>query len=195
LDGGQAAGKMRAGSLARPRSPEQLGRRLEPPSPDTHLPAKKGSTMIVTNAQTAQDLGRRRIRVLDSVRCRRGFTMVELMVTVVVIAILASATGYVATRVIGQSVESTMKGDAHTIKNPLVEHYVNFNQFPSAIAPSTGTASATTMLFDATDGNAVAIAAGSTTTEVTVNITNPKRPGYTCSITVRSQGSAKPNCA
>jgi len=151
--------------------------------------------MMVNNPQQTQDLAPRRIRVLDPVRSNRGFTMVELMVVVVVIAILASATGYVATRVIGQSVESTMRGDAHTIKNPLVEHYVNYNQFPSAIAPSTETTSETTMLFDPTEGNEVSIASGSTTTEVTVNVTNPKKPGYTCSITVRSQGSAKPTCA
>jgi prepilin-type N-terminal cleavage/methylation domain-containing protein len=128
-------------------------------------------------------------------RSTHGFTMVELMVVVVVIAILASAGGYVATRMIPKSVESIMVGDAQTIKNPLVEHYIDYNRFPSAIAPSTGTASATTMLFDASDGNVLAIAAGSTTTQVTVTVTNPKKPGYTCSITIRPQGSAKPNCA
>lgn len=128
-------------------------------------------------------------------RSTEGFTMVELMVVVVVIAILASAGGYVATKMIPKSVESVMIGDAQTIKNPLVEHYIDYNRFPSAIGPSTGTASATTMLFDATDGNVLAIASGSTTTQVTVTVTNPKKPGYTCSITIRPQGSAKPTCA
>jgi prepilin-type N-terminal cleavage/methylation domain-containing protein len=134
-------------------------------------------------------------RLFRHVRSNQGFTMVELMVVVVVIAILASAGGYVATRMIPKSVESIMIGDAQTIKNPLVEHYIDYNRFPSAIAASTGTASATTMLFDASDGNVLAIAAGSTTTQVTVTVTNPKKPGYTCTITVRPQGSAKPTCA
>ena len=142
----------------------------------------------------ARALGRRR-RMLRHVRSNKGFTMVELMVVVVVIAILASAGGYVATKMIPKSVESIMIGDAQTIKNPLVEHYIDYNQFPSAIAPSTGTASATTMLFDATEGNVVAIGSGSTTTQVTVTVTNPKKPGYTCTITIRPQGSAKPTCA
>lgn len=137
----------------------------------------------------------RRRRMLRHVRSNKGFTMVELMVVVVVIAILASAGGYVATKMIPKSVESIMIGDAQTIKNPLVEHYIDYNRFPSAIAPSTGTASATTMLFDATEGNVLAIASGSTTTQVTVNVTNPKKPGYTCTITIRPQGSAKPTCA
>lgn len=127
-------------------------------------------------------------------RSNEGFTMVELMVVVVVIAILASAGGYVATRMIPKSVESVMIGDAQTIKNPLVEHYIDYNRFPATIAPSTGTASATTMLFDATEGNLLAIATGSTPTQVTVTVTNPKKPGYTCRITVRPQGSAKPTC-
>lgn len=135
-----------------------------------------------------------RTRVVRQLRSNEGFTMVELMVVVVVIAILASAGGYVATRMIPKSVESIMLGDAQTVKNPLVEHYIDYNRFPSTIAPSTGTASATTMLFDATEGNVLSIASGSTTTQVTVTVTNPKKPGYTCSITVRPQGSAKPTC-
>jgi hypothetical protein len=63
--------------------------------------------------------------------------------------------------------------------------------------PSTGTGTGTAMtaLFDATEGNVLAIASGSTTTQVTVTVTNPKKPGYICSITIRPQSSAKPTCA
>jgi prepilin-type N-terminal cleavage/methylation domain-containing protein len=168
-----------------------------------HLPAKKGSRKMGQNPQTAQGIAPRSEEAADirrggnlrRLRSNQGFTLVELMVVVVVIAILASAGGYVATKLIPKSVESIMVGDAQTVKNPLVEHYIDYNQFPSAIAPSTGTASASTMLFDPTEGNVVAIASGSTATEVTVTVTNPKKPGYTCSITVRQQGSAKPICA
>jgi hypothetical protein len=58
-----------------------------------------------------------------------------------------------------------------------------------------GTASATTMLFDPSDGDVLAIASGSTTSQITVNVTNPKKAGYTCSITARTTGTSKPVCA
>jgi prepilin-type N-terminal cleavage/methylation domain-containing protein len=128
-------------------------------------------------------------------RSRQGFTMVELMVVVVVIAILATAIGFTSTKLIGSSIEANMKTDAKSVHGALVEHFVDYNRFPSAIGPSTGTASATTMLFDASEGNVMAIATGSTTTQVTINVTNPKKPGYTCSITARPSGTAKPVCS
>lgn len=134
-------------------------------------------------------------RMARQLRSRQGFTMVELMVVVVVIAILATAVGFASTKLIGSSIESNMKSDAKSVHTALVEHFVDYNRFPSSIAPSTGTASATTMLFDASDGNAMAIAAGGTMTHVTVNVTNPKKSGYTCSITARPSGTAKPVCS
>lgn len=126
---------------------------------------------------------------------RGGFTMVELMVVVVVIAILATAVGFASTKLIGSSIEANMKSDAKSVHSALVEHYVDYNRFPSSLAPSaTGTASATTMLFDASDGNTLALASGGTATQVTINVTNPKKPGYTCSITARPSGTAKAVC-
>jgi prepilin-type N-terminal cleavage/methylation domain-containing protein len=134
-------------------------------------------------------------RMARQLRSREGFTMVELMVVVVVIAILATAVGFASTKLIGSSIESNMKSDAKSVHTALVEHFVDYNRFPSTLAPSTGTASATTMLFDASDGNVMAIATGATTTQVTINVTNPKKPGYTCSITARPSGTAKPVCS
>ena len=134
-------------------------------------------------------------RMARTLRSQQGFTMVELMVVVVVIAILATAIGFSSTKLIGNSIDANMKNDAKAVYTALVEHFVDWNRFPSTIAPSTGTASATTMLFDASDGNVMAIATGSTTTQVTVTVTNPKKPGYTCSITARPSGTAKPVCA
>jgi len=135
-------------------------------------------------------------RMVARLRSREGFTMVELMVVVVVIAILATAVGFASTKLIGGSIEANLKGDAKAIHTALVEHFVDYNRFPSSLAPTaTGTASATTMLFDASDGNVLAIAAGATATQVTINVTNPKKAGYTCSITVRPSGTAKPVCS
>ncbi|HEX8243441.1 MAG TPA: prepilin-type N-terminal cleavage/methylation domain-containing protein [Longimicrobium sp.] len=134
-------------------------------------------------------------RMARTLRSRQGFTMIELMVVVVVIAILATAIGFTSTKLIGNSIDATMKSDAKAIHTALVDHFVDWNRFPSTIGPSTGTASATTMLFDPSDGNVLAIASGSTTTQVTVTVTNPKKPGYTCSITARPSGTAKPVCA
>jgi prepilin-type N-terminal cleavage/methylation domain-containing protein len=133
-------------------------------------------------------------RMARQLRSRQGFTMVELMVVVVVIAILATAVGFASTKLIGSSIESNMKSDAKAVHTALVEHFVDYNRFPSAVAPSTGTRSATTMLFDASEGNVLAVATGATTTQVTINVTNPKKPGYTCSITARPSGTAKPVC-
>lgn len=144
--------------------------------------------MRVLRKWVGRDLVRR-------MRSREGFTMVELMVVVVVIAILATAVGFASTKLIGSSIESNMKSDAKSVHTALVEHFVDYNRFPSTIAPSTGTASAMTMLFDASDGNVMAIAAGGTTTQVTITVTNPKKPGYTCSITARPSGTAKPVCS
>lgn len=135
---------------------------------------------------------RRRMR--DLPRGREGFTMVELMIVVVVIAILATAMGFASTKLIGNSIDANMKSDAKSLHTAMVEHYVDYNRFPSSIAASTGTASATTMLFDASEGNVLAVAAGGTATQVTINITNPKKPGYTCSITARPSGTARPVC-
>jgi prepilin-type N-terminal cleavage/methylation domain-containing protein len=138
--------------------------------------------------------GRFRSRFARQVRSRKGFTMVELMVVVVVIAILAAAVGFGSTKLIGGSIEANMKSDAKSIHPALVEHFVDYNRFPSALAASSGTASATTMPFDPSEGNVLAIATGSTTTQITINVTNPKKPGCTCSITVRPSGTAKPVC-
>lgn len=138
--------------------------------------------------------GRFRSRFARQVRSRNGFTMVELMVVVVVIAILAAAVGFGSTKLIGGSIEANMKSDAKSIHPALVEHFVDYNRFPSVLAASSGTTSATTMLFDPSEGNVLAIATGSTTTQITINVTNPKKPGYTCSITVRPSGTAKPVC-
>lgn len=144
--------------------------------------------MRVSRKGLGSGIGRR-------LRSRAGFTMVELMVVVVVIAILATAVGFASTRLIGSSIESNMKSDAKAVHTALVEHYVDHNRFPSAIAPSSGTASATTMLFDASEGNVMAVGTGATATQVTINVTNPKRPSYTCSITARPSGTAKPVCS
>jgi len=133
--------------------------------------------------------------VPQRLRSRQGFTMVELMV-VVVIGILAGIVGFASTKLIGRSVASAMASDAKSLHPALVDHFMDYNQFPTAIAPTTGTASATTMLFDPSDGDVLTIAAGSTTSQITVNVTNPtKKPGYTCSITVRTTGTSKPVCA
>lgn len=142
-----------------------------------------------------QKWGRTRARIARQMRSQQGFTMVELMIVVVVIAILAAAVGFGSTKLIGSSIEANMKSDAKSVHTALVEHFVDYNRFPSALAPSSGTASATTMLFDASDGNVMAIATGATTTQITINVTNPKKPSYTCSITVRPSGTAKPVCA
>lgn len=142
-----------------------------------------------------QNGGGFRARVTRQLGSREGFTMVELMVVVVVIAILAAAVGFGSTKLIGGSIEANMKSDAKSIHPALVEHFVDYNRFPSALAASSGTASATTMLFEASEGNVLAIGTGSTTTQITINVTNPKKPGYACSITVRPSGTAKPVCA
>jgi prepilin-type N-terminal cleavage/methylation domain-containing protein len=134
--------------------------------------------------------------ILRPLRSEQGFTMIELMVVVVVIAILAAAVGFTSTKLIGKSVDDTMASDAKTIHTALTEHFVDWNRFPSTIAPTAGgTASATNMLFDASDGNVIAVGTGSTATQITINVTNPKHAGYTCSITVRPSGTAKPVCA
>ena len=69
-----------------------------------------------------------------------------------------------------------MKSDAKSVHTALVEHFVDYNRFSSAIAPRTGTASATV-------------------TQVTINVTNPKKPGCTCSITARPSGTVKQVCS
>jgi prepilin-type N-terminal cleavage/methylation domain-containing protein len=142
-----------------------------------------------------QNGGGFRARTARHLRSRQGFTFVELMVVVVVIAILTAAVGFGSTKLIGSSIEANMKSDAKSIHPALVEHFVDYNRFPSTLAASSGTASATTMLFEASEGNVVAIATGSTTTQITINVTNPKKPGYACNITVRPSGTAKPVCA
>src|SRR3954470_16424196 len=111
---------------------------------------------------------RRGLVMPKRLQSQQGFTMVELMVVVGVIGILAGIVGFASTKLIGRSVASTMASDAKSLHPALVDHFMDYNQFPTAIAPSTGSESATTMLFDPSDGDVLSIAAGSTTAQITV---------------------------
>lgn len=128
-------------------------------------------------------------------RSEGGFTMVELMIVVVVIGIIAAAVGFTSTGLIGNSVVGNMKGDLKAAHPAAVEHFTSFNQFPTALVASSAAPTAANMPFEASEGNAIAIAPGSSTTLLTLRVTHPKKPGFACSITIRPSGTAKPVCA
>lgn len=128
-------------------------------------------------------------------RSQDGFTMVELMIVVVVIAIIASGIGFTSTNLIGSSIDSNLKGDLKAAHPAAVEHFTSWNRFPGALVAEGAAATAINMPFQGSTGNVLAVASTSTPTMLVLTSTNPKKPGYVCRITIRPSGTAKPTCA
>lgn len=124
---------------------------------------------------------------------RQGFTLIEAMIVVVVIGLLAAGGIWANANLIGKSVEGVAESDLKGIHAASIDHFTTFNRFPSAIVASGTAASATNMPFEASPGNTITIATGSTTTQVTYSLANTKLTGA-CTITVRTSGTARPVC-
>lgn len=107
--------------------------------------------------------------------------------------IIAAAVGFASIGSIGKSYENNMKGDLKAAHAAAVEHYTNYNQFPTVLTTPTGTESASTMRFQASDNNTVAPTAATTAAVMVLKATSSKS-NTVCSITVRTTGAAKPTC-
>lgn len=63
-------------------------------------------------------------------RCR-GFTLVELLLVLFLIALLASLVAPVITGSIGRARESTLKEDLHTLRKAIDDFYADNGRYPS----------------------------------------------------------------
>ena len=63
-----------------------------------------------------------------------GFTLVELLVVLLLIALLASLAMPVATRSVDQAKESALKQDLHVMRKAIDDYYANTGHYPQNLA-------------------------------------------------------------
>jgi general secretion pathway protein G len=64
----------------------------------------------------------------------RGFTLVELLIVLLLIALLASLVMPVATRSVEQAKESALKEDLHVMRKAIDDFYANTGHYPQSLA-------------------------------------------------------------
>jgi len=62
-----------------------------------------------------------------------GFTLVELLLVLFVVALLASLVAPVATRSIQQARESSLKEDLHVMRKAIDDYYTDNNRYPESL--------------------------------------------------------------
>ncbi|MDQ3389656.1 MAG: prepilin-type N-terminal cleavage/methylation domain-containing protein [Gemmatimonadota bacterium] len=127
-------------------------------------------------------------------RSTRGFTMIELVIGIAVLAILGgvAVAGYGFIR--SDAAERAMVNDLKAIGPAMERHFNEYNQYPTSIATS-GTPTATSLVFGSSPGVSLAFVGTPAETSYTVSSTHSKRSGWRCEITVQSFGSATPVCS
>lgn len=65
---------------------------------------------------------------------RNGFTLVELLLVLLMVALLASLAMPVATRSVDQAKESALKEDLHVLRKAIDDFYANTGHYPENLA-------------------------------------------------------------
>lgn len=67
-------------------------------------------------------------------RHRNGFTLVELLLVLFIVALLASLVMPVATRSVDQAKEAALKQDLHELRKAIDNYYSNTGRYPESLA-------------------------------------------------------------
>lgn len=67
-------------------------------------------------------------------RSGKGFTLVELLLVLVLVALLASLAMPVATRSVDQAKESALKEDLHVLRKAIDDYYANTGHYPQNLS-------------------------------------------------------------
>lgn len=67
-------------------------------------------------------------------RRSRGFTLVELLLVLFLVALLASLVTPVATKSVDQARESALKDDLHVLRKAIDDYYANTGRYPENLA-------------------------------------------------------------
>lgn len=75
-----------------------------------------------------------RIGEASGVRSGRGFTLVELLLVLFLVALLASLVTPVATRSVDQAKESALKEDLQVLRKAIDDYYANTGKYPQNLS-------------------------------------------------------------
>ncbi len=68
------------------------------------------------------------------VRAGKGFTLVELLLVLFLVALLASLVAPVATRSVDQAKESALKADLQVLRKAIDDYYANTGRYPQSLS-------------------------------------------------------------
>lgn len=128
-------------------------------------------------------------------RNNRGFTMIELVIGIAVLAILGGigVAGY--SSLIGDSAQRAMEKNLQGFETSMAKHYADHGRYPTSINATAGFVS-TPLVIGYNSGTAMTLTLPSAPTNAswTASVIHSKRPGMTCAITVRAFGASPITC-
>lgn len=128
------------------------------------------------------------------VRNRKGFTMIELVIGIAVLAILGTVAVAGYSSMIRDSRQRAMENDLKAMGPAMSKHYTDHGAYPTSILTTDGAESTpTAMAFQPSQDVGVAVSVAGTSWTATA--THGKLTGFSCTLTVRDFGSSKPSCA
>lgn len=129
------------------------------------------------------------------VRNRKGFTMIELVIGIAVLAILGTVAVAGYSSMIADSRERAMENDLKAMGPAMAKHYTDHGRYPTSTNPADGaTSTPEVMAFQPSQDVSMVVTAGATPSSWTATASHAKLTTRTCSITVRDFGSSKPSC-
>lgn len=128
------------------------------------------------------------------VRNRKGFTMIELVIGIAVLAILGTVAVAGYSSMIADSRERAMENDLKAMGPAMSKHYADFGRYPTSINSGDGeTSTAEVMAFQFSNGVTITFPTAPTITSWTAQADHDKLD-RTCTLRVRDFGSSKPSC-
>lgn len=128
------------------------------------------------------------------VRNRKGFTMIELVIGIAVLAILGTVAIAGYSSMIADSRERAMENDLKAMGPAMSKHYADFGAYPTSINSTDGaTSTATAMAFQFSNDVTITFPTAPTISSWTAQADHAKLD-RTCTLTVRDFGSSKPSC-
>lgn len=132
-------------------------------------------------------------RRLARLASRKGFTLIEMMIVLVVIGILATGAMHQYGEVPDDGIERNMEMSLNAFRIKAERHRSRFNTYPGQVQAS-GAESATTMNFEPSPGIVMTLT-GANANSVVVRTTHPQRPNFACDMTLQRLGTTRPICA
>lgn len=127
-------------------------------------------------------------------RNNRGFTMIELVIGIAVLAILGGigVAGY--SSLIGDSAQRAMEKNLQSFETAMAKHYADHGRYPTSISATATSSTATAIAYNSGTAMALSFPTAPTNKSWTAAVTHTKRPGMTCRMTVRDYGAMPIAC-